>query len=257
VDIRTILVIAAVIAGVYVWGWRRFRALRGYWQYVQYRERSDKVLATIREARDNVHRRRYRLANEHDRELTSLRGTLDRDAAALVACGFIERGDVIMCRGDEPRAIARAFTDTGGTTCAVVGLHHAQPDKPWVWLGSYRADERFATWRGGGSLAEPPHVHEQKLAGTTPVADLVAGHRTFARTDEPDRGFARMAKVDDMLAQFAAADATQLAWRAEQQPDQLLDADLRAALGEQYNRVGKHFARRLRDDLPRATARPA
>ncbi len=44
-----------------------------------------------------------------------------------------------------------------------------------------------------------------------------------------------------------------VAWRAAQQPDDLLDRDLRHALGKQYWQVGSEWARWLREGPPRAT----
>jgi hypothetical protein len=138
--------------------------------------------------------------------------------------------------------------------CAVLGWQITQPSRPWLWVGSYRADERFASWRGPGDFALPPNVHVQQLGPDATTTEVVRRHRDFARTQQPEHGLVHLASLDDVVAQFTAWDENLFAWRAAQPPDELLDADLRAVLGDRYERVGKRLARRLRDDLPQATA---
>ncbi len=87
-----------------------------------------------------------------------------------------------------------------------------------------------------------------------PYAQLVAEHRAFAH-DDPARTWTRVASRDDLLGALAAAHADTARWRRAQPPDELLDADLRGTLGTQYAKLGKIWARRLRDPLPEATLR--
>ena len=65
----------------------------------------------------------------------------------------------------------------------------------------------------------------------------------------------RIATCDDLIAELVEVRARIARWREAQPPDALLDADLRSVLGAQYARSGKWWARRLRDDLPRAEVR--
>jgi hypothetical protein len=248
------MIIGSVMgAGVlYLWGWRRIRYAQAYWRYHRNTNRFERQL---RDARDSLSQRRYRAARDEDTELRSSRAALDRDAAELCAHGFVELGDVIVCRGDQSRSLLRAFVDGASTTCAVLGPPSNRNESgAWVWLGCYRTEERFATWRGGNDLAMPPQVHGQALVTSTQIAELVTRHRALARTDEPDRDFARLTTLDELLAQFVTWDDKLFNWRAAQPADELLEADLRAVLGEHYDKVGKQLARRLRDELPQATA---
>jgi hypothetical protein len=253
VAVGTIAAVAVGAGTLYVWGWRRFRLLRAHWRY---RQQRDAFVHQMRRIRDELPRYCYRSASEHDRELLALRGELDHEASQLSGCEFVELGDVVTALGDEPMALMRTFVDPSGTALAIVYIGRERAKGSWLRLDSYTDTERFTTWfRGVSQLAIPSYAQEQTLAPGSPIGELVRRHRTFARMDEPDRGCTRIASKNDVLAVQTKFLAKMLAWRAAQPPEELVDADLRAALGNDYSRLGKQFAHRLRDKLPPAVAR--
>ncbi len=236
---------------LYLWGWRRFKYVRARWQHHQ---RADEFERALREAREDMTGDNpFRAPGDADGELVALLVASAGDQRALVEHGFKPLGDMVVQIAERPATAAlRAFVDEAGTTCAVVGVTRRAPEIATLTFSSYAGDEVFATRRGKQrSLAEPPTMHRQAL--DLPPDQLLARHRTFARLD----GAARIATRDELIAQLAKARANAARWRDVQPPDELLDADLRAVLGDLYPKVGKAWARRLRGKLPQATLRRA
>lgn len=224
---------------------------------LRHSQRVAKFEQALREAREDAGGPfPYRAATDADAELVALLHVTEPDERAFAACGFTKLGELVLePAGRPPRLVARTMVDEARTTVAVVTVSREQPTKPFVRITSYRDGEVYSTSRTPhGQLAEPQAVHRQRLGANLSIADLVASHRTFAG----DRSFTRVASVDDHLAQLAKAHAMIVRWRDAQPPDDLLDADLRAVLGEElYRKVGKVWARRLRGKLPQATLRRA
>ena len=239
---------AVGVATLYVWGWRRFKYMRAFWRHnkqtVEYERR-------LREARDGASSERtYRAATPAD-DIAMLEVAATTQAE-LVAAGFTLLGDVAVTTAEQRTAVMRTFTDRSQTTCATIAVMCTQPTKAWLWLASYREDEAFVTMRGPQTrLAEPSIIHYQAIANETPPPKVFAQHRSFAHFDDA----VRVTALDDLLAQIQKFRALTIRWRESQEPDVLLDADLRGVLGAQYDTIGKAWARRLRSRLPSATLR--
>jgi hypothetical protein len=58
-----------------------------------------------------------------------------------------------------------------------------------------------------------------------------------------------------VIAQINTRRAAVARWRNEQSDEKLLDADVRVLFGDQYQKIGWLWKRRLRDRLPQATLR--
>ncbi len=204
----------------------------------------------FRETRARRDGMRFRAATGADKAVRSLRRDGDRAAAALVALGYRELGEIVAQHLTEaPRTSMRTFIDSAGTTPAgvVVGGTTVR-----VWFASLRGDERFMTMHGDSAgLATRPAVHVSLHPATTVVAELHRAHVASVRLDEP--GWVEAKTRDELAAQMNRDNELTLAWRTTQPPDDLLDADLRAMLGKAYERLGPSWVHRLRDEPPRAT----
>ena len=94
-------------------------------------------------------------------------------------------------------------------------------------------------------------VHLETVAGDVAMTALVAAHGTLVSAAT----LVGIATVGELVAAIGESRAKRVSWREALPPDELLDADLRAILGDQYTTLGKIWARRLRGRLPVATAR--
>jgi hypothetical protein len=237
------------IAAMYVWGWGRFRRVRAYWRYQQQSAHLERIL---RDARDDATSPvAPRLASDDDRQLIALLEPAKADQAALESCGFTKVADAVIAVA-QGLCVVRQLVDASGSTSARI---FARARSTAVILCSSTQDQMFSTTRGGRFLTDPPFVHRQTLAADLSHGELVRRHRAFAKLDEVGRTFDRVTTAKDVLEQLASSRTRVAEWRAAQPPDELLDADLREILGEQYGKLGKIWARRLRDELPRATVR--
>jgi len=245
-----------VSAGIaYVWGWRRIRYLAAHWRA---QTRRDEFERTFREVRETLTGESpFRAATADDAALVALLDAAKPDEDALAACGFTLLGDIVVqSTARPPSEVMRAFVDADHTTCAVLVATRKRPEVVRLLLQSYGDGATFATTRGPqASFAAPPFAHRNVLAADLPHAQLVAGHRAFAHAGDAAKSFVRIATRDDLLAAQVTARASIARWRLAQPPDELLDADLRAMLGEHYAKLGKIWARRMRDPLPEATVR--
>ncbi len=237
-----LVVSGAVGAGVlYYWGLRRIGRMRG----IVYRQRNVNAFRAAR-ARLEVDAP-YRIATE-----PALIKTLDvasGQQAALAALGFSPLGELeLLGPGGAPAGVMRALVDAERTVCAAVMV--AWPiERVLVQLTSFGETATFITQRGKvATLADAPSMHRQVLA-LVPMPELLAQHLAFATDRLP------VTSLEDLVSRLNAVRAVTQRWRAAQQPDELLDADLRVVLGAQYARWGKVWAARIRDELPQARLR--
>jgi hypothetical protein len=217
----------------------------------------ESFVRALREARDRQGERRYRVATAEDGGLDALFADVAAEEAALVGCGFAPLG-VVIDQGPDDRGeldVVRVLVDRDGTTVAGFLTSTSAETRRAVrlQLASHLGGEMWLTQRSMQlGLATPPFVHRHHVADGVAVADLVAAHRGFAGAAGP---LERIAALEELAVTLTALRERTLRWRAEQPADELLDADLRAALGAQYARLGSRIARRLRDELPTARLR--
>jgi hypothetical protein len=237
------LMLATALGGTFVFAGARH--MRKRWIGFRRLEQFERSLRAAREAAAQP--RTWRVAGDGDGELVALLDIADADARALDACGFMPLGDLVS----ESIAV-RAFADVTGTTCALATVLRTEPDGVRLALRSYGETDVFTTSRGSrNSIAEAPTAHVQVLAGDTAMSALIDRHRAFARGP-----LVRLADRDALLARIERGRAEHTRWRESLSPDALLDADLRATLGDaQYARFGVWLSRRLRERLPTATLR--
>ncbi|HEY1558409.1 MAG TPA: hypothetical protein VGF94_26475 [Kofleriaceae bacterium] len=245
-----IIVSGAVGAGVvYVWIWRRYRYLSAHWRHQRDMDKAERVLRELREAASAPIARH--IAGTGDAALVATLEAVRADEGALVAAGFTLLGDVVCQRAGGKAMITRWLADPSGTTCAELGLRGE--GNVWLVLHSASGDNVYATHREQypGSLARPPFVHHRYVPPERSLAELIRHHAEAARHDDA----ASIATLADVVAQLERTSSRTLAWRNAEPPDALLDADLRGLLGANYDRIGKLWVHKLRDELPRATAR--
>jgi hypothetical protein len=243
------LVIGFAIGGTALYvGWRRVRVFA---QYLRYRESANRFEQSMKIAREEMERDQViRVASAEDAELVEMIDAATSERAAIEASGFTYLGDVVVDVKDaRAAALARVFADSARTTLAILAVHGSRPRRWSLAFITYRGDEQLTTERSsGGGLAQPPFVKTQTLPAETSDRELLEKHRVFASPD----GATRMTAVEDVAAAMERVRAASLRWRAGLSPDELLDADLEAVLGEQYERTGKMWARRLRERIPDA-----
>jgi hypothetical protein len=235
---------------LYYYGWRRLQYVRAYWRH---RRSATTFERRFREAREALAGSDVpiRVAGDGDATLVQPLRAADAEARAFEAAGFRALGNFVVCgRDGAPALLLRALANA--TAVAIYSVTISVGRGRWV-LVSYGADASYTTRRGPfPHLAEPPFTHAQTLDADVAIAELIDKHRAFAQPGEP------IASAEELLATLARSRAMTIAWRAGQPPDVLLDADLRAVLGDaQFAKVGKLWARRLRAELPNATLRRA
>jgi hypothetical protein len=235
----------AVGAGVlYVWVWRRFAAIQAYRRRHQ---RNDDFERRLRAARAELSGPNpWREATASDAELLTRFEPARADERALEACGFTRLGDLVA-----DVTPLRAYVDREATTCAFLTAHSDGVVR--LSLRSFAAGgETFTTRRGRlGDLAEPPFVHVTTLADDVAMTTVVARQRELRSSAT----LVTIQTLGELVAAIGESRAKRVSWRESLPPDELLDADLRASLGDHYGAVGKIWARRLRGRLPVATAR--
>lgn len=241
--------LVGVIVGAavfYVWIWRRFRNVGGYWKYQQRMREVEQGLRDARAGADGPSP--FRVATGHDAALLEALRMLDSQQEALMADGYRMLGSLIAEREGAPVMASWVLVSGAGTTVATLSVA-LKSRRTYVALGSYDGDRHVSTVRGEApALARPPFVDVTYLPGDTSIAKLLAAH-------VPPAGALVVASLDDVLARVRDLRERTQAWRAAQSPDELLDADLRALLGKAYDKRGKVWAAKLRDKLPQATAR--
>jgi len=163
----------------------------------------------------------------------------------LRALGATELGDVVETEGNN---LMRWFADAEGTTFGWGGVSAGL----FVAFLMSHAGERWILTRflprSAAALTQPPNVDRAEHVGGR-LGDAFATHR--ARVPS---GAIAVRTLDDGLRELATMRTRTREWREAQPPDQLLDSDLRAALGVHFARLGPLLARRLGVRLPEARA---
>ncbi|HEY1546980.1 MAG TPA: hypothetical protein VGG28_04140 [Kofleriaceae bacterium] len=175
---------------------------------------------------------------------------LDRvhpDDRALTTNGFHRLGEIIAV--GNVRSVARAYADASATTIAVVVVANG---KGLLDLRSFTTTgARFTTLRGARArLATAPEVRIVEHPLDSAVPYLVMQHAVLIKAVP---ALMRLDTIEALLAQVAANHDATRTWRDAQPPDELLDADLRALLRNQYDRIGAIWLQRLRSRIPAAT----
>ena len=195
----------------------------------------------------------FRAATVADAKLVARLRATRAHHDALVACGFAVLGDIVTVDAENTAVgVMRAFVDR--TTCAFVAVGLSDPPVTMLQLSSYATGEVFGTRLGRlVSIAEPPTVHRQAVAADLSHRDAVAKHVELTHTATSP--LIEITTLDELIAQLDRGRAETARWREGQPPDALLDADLRAVLGDGYARSGEAWIRRLRGHLPQARLR--
>jgi hypothetical protein len=223
------------------------RTIRGHWRYTKSMTDTER---SIREARANAEAvSPYRSRAEDETAVLDYLRATDATCETLRRLDFRVLGDLVIAwPGRAPSGAARILVDGSGTMLAILMV---MLDRLGVVtrLTSYSDHGVFTTWLGSRpTLATPPFVKRQESSGS--LEEAIAKHRSFI-----EEGLHRVSSLEDAIREAAEAHDKARRWRAEQPPDDLLDADLRAILGKHYERRGKIWARKLRDRLPEATLR--
>jgi len=215
------------------------------------------AVMVVREGREDASARaRYReiaAGDEHAELMTGFKA----DGFELEPLGFRLLGDLVAERADgSPRAVARCWLDDKGTTFAYLVVNLRWRDMPTLTLESQTSTEALLTMRTtAAELAKPPFVHRQTVDPLVGHAELITRHRAFVRRHDARESLVQVASLDELRDAITRSNARTVAWRRAQEPDALLDADLRGLLGRGYARHGAAWAKVLRASLPRATVR--
>jgi hypothetical protein len=196
----------------------------------------------------------YRVPLSDDTDLLARLPRLGEHEAMLVSNGFFPLGDVVMQSGAARIGIMRAFVDEGRTICAYLIIPSGSPSRVVLLLESYSPSGEFSTFRRPhADLAQPPFSHQQIVEADLSYAQTAVQHRAFLASKNVEDILVRIGSLDVLLNELHRGETLIREWRAAQQPDALLEADLRALFGPRYERHGKRWKRRLTRPLPKAT----
>jgi len=181
-----------------------------------------------------------------NRALDASLGAATKEAEGL---GFTILGDYVESSelATADRAM-RWFVDAAGTTFGwmapfdVSGQHHTV-----IVLMSHELDAQTVTSRQppASLLSRPPFVEVQTVPPATSLAETIAKHRKRAQLDDSDRAFIPVRSAEQAFVEVARMRDKVIAWRRTQPEGELLDADLRALLGAQYDKLVGPLRRRL------------
>jgi hypothetical protein len=172
-------------------------------------------------------------------------------------------GDLVIDASGFPKSMAiRVLIDSSGTTFAsvmaakLVGattrLLANRPPMHTFSFASHSREETWATSRERGA-AGPPFTHGQTVAAKLGVTEVAELHRKLVSSVQAE--LLPFTSIDQMADELRRKHEMTRAWRAAQPADALLDADLRALLGQHYDRLGDIMKKRLARALPKAVAR--
>lgn len=224
----------AAAAGLYTW-WRR--------------KRQATAISWLREVRALATRPpSYRRPGPDDAWLVELTRFFALDQHELEQLGFRVLGDLIVERpGVADPWVLRGLIDAAGTTCACMRVGTRARVGFVLQLESFGADRHVLTARGIGRnpLAMPAWLRVQVVDPLAGLDQLWARHRMALRGGPGERDLQRIATLDELAAALTAGQARYAAWRTEQDPEQLLEEDLRGLLGADYQRHRGAWSRRL------------
>jgi hypothetical protein len=159
-------------------------------------------------------------------------------------------GDLVA-RKDQLEPSVRDETARGGTLIAT--LIEQRPERQPLAIAMWLV---FNTALPSGNADGPGQARPVGEAGTTAVRVGIPYTLGKARVTVSEVELAtRVATPDELIAALRANHAKMIAWRHAQPPDALLEHDLRAMLGANYDRQGPRLLARMTDKLPRATLR--
>jgi hypothetical protein len=190
----------------------------------------------------------YRKVTSADRHLVE---RIPENLSEQVAQHAALLGDTILHLADRVAAI-RLFVDAERTTVLYI---YAGETRTTVAANSFTNELEFKTSFGGRQLwAVAPFLLSQRLKSTVSIPKLLAAHRAFVTgaTREP---LLRIETIDDAIRIWVDMRHREIAWRAEQEPDELLERDLRLLLGRAYVRLGSRLSRKVRARIPKARVR--
>lgn len=191
----------------------------------------------------------FRPARSSERELVSglERASRSRELSEL---GFRPLGDLAMAaRGRAVVAVMRVFTDPTQTILALVTDDNSVRG-PGLSFASFTEGTEWSTLVLGHSYIETgPALRIQDLPWMTKTHSALAGHRELVASADTLVSIASVLEVADRMH---AAHVAVGAWRRAQDPDELLDRDLRVFLEDEYLRRPAFWKRRIVSRVPPA-----
>jgi len=145
----------------------------------------------------------------------------------------------------------RAFASGDGVIFGWFALYGPR-QLPAAMLWSSREDDSYVTRRvpgGSAAIAWPPFIHREDVAARRGIAVALARHRERIADV---KGLRTVATLAELQSEITRIRARTIAWRQSQAPAELLDKDLRAALGRHYASYGPALAKRLSVEMPEA-----
>lgn len=145
----------------------------------------------------------------------------------------------------------RAFASDDGVIFAWFALFGPR-QLPVAMLWSSSEEDTYMTRlvpARSAAIASPPFVHREDVSDRRGIAVALARHRERIANV---KGLRTVATLAELQAEITRIRARTIAWRQSQGPAELLDKDLRAALGRHYASYGPALARRLSVDMPEA-----
>lgn len=160
-------------------------------------------------------------------------------------------GDVILQLADRIAAV-RVFVDAERTTVLYI---YAGETRTTIAADSFTNELGFKTSIGGRQLwAVAPFLLSQRLKSPVSIPKLLAEHRAFV-TGARREPLLRIVTIDDAIRIWVDMRHREIAWRAGQEPDKLLEMDLRLLLGRAYVRLGSRLSKKVRARIPKARVR--
>lgn len=186
-----------------------------------------------------------------DSNAEPLLARIDKERIDEVARHAIELGNVVMRRGEAVVGALRVFVDEPRTTLICL---LALESGTVISVESYTADAEFETHIGSPyQWTRPPFIHVQDVSVPLPIARLLVAHHEFVGSA---RGpLLRFESVPDAIRVWLNFRDREVAWRANQPPDELAERDMRLTFGPTYKPMWTRLRGKLRAPLPKAETR--
>jgi hypothetical protein len=153
-----------------------------------------------------------------DEAMTEL-ATLATDAAQLA--------DLVAIVDDVPYMALRSFVRADRRTIVFVSC--SDREAPIVGLASYTEDARYLTVRMEGMWGARSAISRVlRLGEDTPVSDMLRQHAAHTAGQR----LLEVTTTDDYIAQLERMERLESDWRDRQAPADLMERDLKTALGE-------------------------